>query len=131
VRDALAYAETTGRPVRIVSIDFQSAFDNIAHEYLYNILEEYGIPAHTRYLVRTIYSRATSMVQINGSHSSPVHIHSSIRQGCPMSSLLFALCIDPLLRILHKQLNGIRIGRKQKLVVTAYADDVTIFIHPN
>jgi hypothetical protein len=33
IRDAVAYAEVTHKPMCIVSLDFQGAFDNIAHEY--------------------------------------------------------------------------------------------------
>ena len=47
-----------------------------------------------------------------------------------MSMILFALCVDPLLRILEQKLPGIHIGnRANKTVVVAYADDVTIFVN--
>jgi hypothetical protein len=46
-----------------------------------------------------------------------------------MSMTLFALCVDPLLRILEKKLPGINIGKRaNKTVVVAYTDDVTIFV---
>ena len=46
-----------------------------------------------------------------------------------MSMILFALCVDPLLRILEQKLPGIHIGKRaNKTVVVAYADDVTIFV---
>ena len=46
-----------------------------------------------------------------------------------MSVLLFALCVDPLLRVLDQKLSGIRIGKRaRKIAVVAYADDVTIFV---
>jgi hypothetical protein len=47
----------------------------------------------------------------------------------PKSMLLFALCVDPLLRILDQKLMGIRIGKQaRKTVVMAHADDITIFV---
>jgi hypothetical protein len=43
--------------------------------------------------------------------------------------LLFALCVDPLLRILDEKLPSMRIGKRaRKTVVVAYADDITIFV---
>jgi len=43
--------------------------------------------------------------------------------------MLYVLCLNPLIRSLERSLNGIKIGRHQtKTVVTAYADDVTIFL---
>jgi hypothetical protein len=42
---------------------------------------------------------------------------------------LFALCLNPLLRILDDNLPGIQLGRRDsKTAVIAYADDITIFL---
>ena len=47
----------------------------------------------------------------------------------PMSKLLYALVLNPLLYPLERNLTGIRIGhRTTKPTVVAYADDVTIFV---
>jgi len=43
VRDFLAHYESTGTPLRILSLDFQNAFDLISHKYLFHILPRYGI----------------------------------------------------------------------------------------
>jgi len=43
--------------------------------------------------------------------------------------ILFALCVDTMLRILEQKLPGIYIGKlANKNVVVAYADDVAIFV---
>jgi hypothetical protein len=49
---------------------------------------------------------ATSMVQVNGHMSVPFPIQCSVRQGCPLSMILFALCINPLIPRLEQQLPG-------------------------
>jgi len=49
-----------------------------------------------------MYEEATSSIQIKGHVYGPIPIHRSVRQGCPMSMLLFALCVDPLLTILDQ-----------------------------
>ena len=52
-----------------------------------------------------------------------------VRQGCPVSMLLFALVLSPLLYLLEQNLLGIRIGhRTKKTAVVAYADNVTICV---
>jgi hypothetical protein len=43
IRDAVAYAEITKIPLCVITIDFQGAFDNLSHEYLFEILHEYGL----------------------------------------------------------------------------------------
>jgi hypothetical protein len=43
--------------------------------------------------------------------------------------MMYVLCLNPLIQSLETNLNAIKIGRRQsKTVVTAYADDVTIFL---
>ena len=47
-----------------------------------------------------------------------VHMGAGIRQGCPLSLLLFATVLDPFLRLLTKNIeNG---------MATAYADDIAL-----
>jgi len=42
--------------------------------------------------------------------------------------LLFALCLNPLIRTLEQNLTGMQIGsRRTKATVVAYADDATVF----
>ena len=50
-----------------------------------------------------MYEEAASSIQINGHVTGPIPIHSPVRQGCPMSMMLFALCVDLLLHILDQK----------------------------
>jgi len=48
IRDNIANAELTHTPVCILSLDFKGAFGNIAHSYLFAILESYGFSSKFR-----------------------------------------------------------------------------------
>jgi len=102
VRDAVAYATDTRTPMCVVTIDFQEAFDNISHTYLFAVLQEHGFSEQFQNRLKRMYDNAQSAVQINGYTSSPVSIRSSVRQGCPLSMILYALCLNPLLCTLEK-----------------------------
>jgi len=129
VRDAVAYVNTTRTPLCAVTIVFKEAFDKISHSYLFAILKEYGFSEQFQQRIRRMYDNATSTIQINGHRSGPIPIRSSVRQGCPMSMLLYALCLNPLLCTLENKLTGLRIERRgPKTAVVAYADDVTLFV---
>jgi hypothetical protein len=79
--------------------------------------------------IQNIYDQAISVAQVNGYLSSPIPIKSSIRHGCPLSMILYAIIINPLLNALQATLPGIQIGRRQPTTsVTAYADDITIIL---
>lgn len=60
--------------------------------------------------------------------SDKIPIKSSVRQGCPLSPLLFALYLEPFcLSILESQnIRGILI-KQAEVKVLAYADDVAVF----
>jgi hypothetical protein len=129
IRDTIADAEMTNGTLCILSLDFSEAFDRVTHEYLYGTLEKYGFDGWVIDRIRKMYEGATSVAQINGYVSREIPIRRSIRQGCPLSMLLFALCIDPFIRRLEEEIGRCRRnthGRRE--VVVAYADDVTIIL---
>jgi hypothetical protein len=129
IRDAVAYAELTGTPLCLLSIDFRKASDNIYHDYLIAILREHGFSEHFWRRIQNIYSKASSAVQINGFRSKPIPIKSFVRQGCPMGTLLYTIRLNPLLSTLERHLSGLRIGRgRDRTSVIAYAADVTILV---
>ena len=98
----------------VLSLDFQEAFDRISHQYLFTILRNYGFSDWFVERIKSMYGEAASSIEIHGHVSGLIPIHSSVRQGCPMSMLLFALYVDPLLRILDQKLPGMRIGKRAR-----------------
>ena len=101
VRDVIAYAEVTKQPICVASLDFSAAFDNISHACMEDVLRAPGFSKWFTHCIMRLYDGASSEVQINGFPSSLIPIRSSIRQGCPLSMLLFAVCLNPLLHALE------------------------------
>ena len=76
-----------------------------------------------------LYRNASSEVQINGFRSSHFPIHSSIRQGCPLSMQLYAICLKLLINTPKKVRTGIKIGQaRARIPAAAYANDVAVFL---
>jgi hypothetical protein len=127
VRNTTAFAEIKKTPMCIVSLDFQEAFDRISHTYLATILRSYGLSEWFVDRIRNMYEEAYSSVSINGHISGPIPIRCGIRQGCPLSMILFAMCIHPFLQMLDRNLSGVQLQRTiHRTAVIAYADDVTV-----
>ena len=78
-------------------LGFKAAFDKISHTYLFQILKPYGVNEAFQNRIKSMYERATASVQINGNVSRPIRIKCALRQGCPLSMQLYALCLNPLL----------------------------------
>jgi hypothetical protein len=129
IRETVAEVEWTNTPACIPTLDIKEAFDRVAHSYLYAALERYGFSTWFQRCIWQIYESATSSVQVNGHVSGLIPIKCSTRQGCPLSMLLFTLCLDPLLRKLDEDLNDHRPARSSgRPAVVAYADDFTVIL---
>ena len=129
IRDATANAQYTKSPLCIVTLDFEAAFDNISHEYLFAVLTGYGFSNEMRQRIRQLYENTTAAVKINGILSQQIPIKCAIRQGCPLSMQLYALRLDPLLKELQTIMIGSKKGKTQATnTVMAYADDVTLLV---
>jgi len=103
VREAIAQAEVKQAPLCVLTLEFQEAFDMISHQYIFAILRSYGFSNWFVERITGKYEEAVYWVQINGHIAGPIPIHCSIRQGCPMRVMFYAMCVDPLLRILEQK----------------------------
>lgn len=74
------------------------------------------------------------VVLLNGIPGAPIKLGKGLRQGDPLSPLLFIIAIDPLQHLLDKAtdqglLHRLR-GRATSVGISLYADDAAIFIAP-
>jgi hypothetical protein len=129
LRETVATAEARSEPVCILYLDFKEAFDRMAHANLYAVLEHYGFGPFMCGNIRKLYDGAESVAQINGFLTQPVEVKSGIRQGCPLSTILFTLCLDSLIRTINDNIKACRPARhRHKPVTVAYVDDVTLIL---
>ena len=94
-------------------------------------LSKFNLPLPFINSIRSLYSTASTAVLVNGAVSSPYKVTRGVHQGDPLSCLLFNLAIEPLACLLRESpdLAGFDIpGIRDKLIVSLYADDTTIYL---
>ena len=126
-----AYADHMEENGAIVALDQEKAYDKIDHYYLLQTLKKFNLPNTFINTVSSLYSTATTAVLINGVLSLPYKVTCGVRQGDPLSCLLFNLAIEPLANLLRSSpdLEGLQVpGIKGKLIVSLYADDTTVYL---
>ena len=85
-----------------LKIDFEKAYDRLEWRFIEECLEGMGFGTVFRGWVKGLLQNAEARVQVNGEVSGTFPITRSVRQGCPLAPLLFALATEPLIRSLLK-----------------------------
>ncbi len=124
------WAEATDTNGAIVALDQEKAYDKIAHDYLWRVLSRFGVPQAFIRTVKALYAHAHTSVMINGVLSQQYKVYRGVRQGDPMSCLLFDLAIEPLSAMIRQSnLGGFQIpGAVEALKATLFADDTTVYL---
>ena len=114
----------------LLCVDLEKAFDRIEHQYMYSTLAKFGLGNRFIKWVKLMYTDIRSQVLINGHLSNKIKIERSVRQGCPLSMLLFVLCNEPLLNQieLNEKIEGYKLPGGTNLKSMAYADDTSFII---
>ena len=127
IRNIIEQCTEWQRKLYINFIDFQKAFDSIHRESLWHILRYYGIPAKIVQLIKGFYDNFTCTV---GNNNLSFQVKTGVRQGCVMSSLLFNLVIDWVMRrTTEGPQRGIRWTPFTYLEDLDFADDLALTSH--
>lgn len=127
-RTILENSPAEGSQIAMIHIDLEKAFDRVCHRVLWEVLNKANVGNIVFEGVKMAYSGCTTRLVINNSLSEKINVLSSVRQGCPMSSLLFCLYLEPLcLSVIRSEhVEGYTMGNVE-VKVLAYADDVAFF----
>ena len=134
VRNYARRLQRTNTPSLLLKLDIKKAFDSVRWEYLLDLLQRRGFPSRFREWITALLRTSTSRVLLNGVPGNPIQHGQGLRQGDPLSPLLFVLAIDPLQQILdvateNGDLHRLR-GRGARLHTSLYADDIAILLAP-
>ena len=88
-----------------------------------------GIEGTYLNIVKAIYDKPTANIILNGKKLKAFPLRSGIRQGCPLSPLLFNIILEVLASAIReeKERKGIQIG-KEELKLSLFVDDMILYI---
>ena len=114
----------------ILLIDFEKAFDSLEWSFIDKSLEYFGFGPLLRKWITTFYTDVESFIMNNGHCSSRFIIERGVRQGDPLSALLFILAVEFLAAALKENPNikGIEIDNTEYLI-SQFADDTTMLLN--
>ena len=93
-------------------IGFKKSFDSLERDKLWTIMLNKGIPAHLITIIQKIYVENILRVNAgNGISEDSRVITQGVRQGCPLSPVLFSLYLNEVIKIWLQKLKLVNILR--------------------
>ncbi|KAH6593499.1 hypothetical protein BASA50_007309 [Batrachochytrium salamandrivorans] len=119
--------QNAGLNTHVLFIDIRKAFDTVPVGALLWKLQNMGFPRRTLAFLKALYTSSSARARAGSLLSDPFPVQRGVRQGCPLSGLLFNLFINDILDGvapitvpgLSRDTNPIR--------GLMYADDVAVF----
>ena len=98
----------------------KKAFDKIQHPFMIKTFQKVGREGTYLNIIKAIYDKPTANIILNGEKLKAFPLRSGIRQGCPLSSLLFNIVLEVLATAIReeKEIKGIQIGKRRSKTVT-------------
>ena len=129
LKDLMTYTATMKIPGYIVLVDFEKAFDSIEWDFLFKTLEAFNFGPKFIDWIRLLYTDISSCVGNNGYYSNYFKLTRGIRQGCPISALLFILVAEILAISLRQDtsIHGINLCNTI-FKIKMLADDTTLLL---
>ena len=132
IDDVIEYTKQANIAGILITIDFEKAFDSLNHQFLFKVLQAFNFGPFFVQWISTFYSKVSSCVMNNGFASNYFAVDRGVRQGDPLSPLLFILSLEILTSSIrqNKHIQGIKIGKKE-VKLALFADDMSCFLKDN
>ena len=135
IDDIINLSDKLDLPGYIVSLDFEKAFDSINKDTILAALKFFNFGDYFIKFVETLIKNSESCVANNGWLSSFFRVNKGVRQGCPVSPLLFILTVEILaIRIrAEENIKGLCFRNNTvetlPLKILQYCDDTTLLLN--
>ncbi|NXS40749.1 PO23 protein, partial [Balaeniceps rex] len=88
------------------------AFNTVSHLRIVLALKKKGVDDHIIALINNLYYNTTTHIDLKNEQSDPIGIQIGVKQGDPMSPVLFNLSVDSLLCKLEEEGCGYQLYSK-------------------
>ena len=128
LNDIMEYTELNKIPGIMVLIDFEKAFDTLEWHFLQNTLKYFNFGLNLRNWISAMYSDVESGIINGGYVTNYFKVSRGVRQGCPLSPILFILSAELLAQKIRQssKSKGIKLPGNVEVKLSQFADDTTL-----
>ncbi|KAH6586808.1 hypothetical protein BASA50_000173 [Batrachochytrium salamandrivorans] len=125
--DIIQRRQNAGLNTHVLFIDIRKAFDTVPVGALLWKLQNMGFPRRTLSFLKALYTSSSARARAGSLLSDPFPVQRGVRQGCPLSGLLFNLFINDILDgVAPITVSGLP-RDTTPIRGLMYADDVAVF----
>ena len=135
VQQTVKFLHSQKQPRILLKLDITKAFDSVSWAFLLEVLRKLGSGSRWCDMICGLLSSSSTQVLLNGIPGEGILHRRGLRQGDPLSPMLFILVMDVLNQMFTR---ASEVGLLQPLSsrpiqhrISLYADDVAIFLQPN
>ena len=130
IKDAVDYANGSDMSAALVSLDQEKAFDRVDWSFMIHVLEAMNFGPSFRSWVQLLYTSLFSQVLVNDYVSQLFPVTRGVRQGCPLSLLLYILVAETIACAIRQDPNidGLLLPNCSRAKLFQYADDTSVFV---
>lgn len=77
----------------------------IEWQSIHQVVKEFGVGVRFQTWFQLLYRDQSAIITYEGQSSSKINFGRGVRQGCPLSPLLFALALEPLAITIRNNIN--------------------------
>lgn len=117
-----------------LKLDIAKAFDSVRWDYLMEVMQQMGFGWRWREWITILLSTSSTAILLNGARGRWYKHFRGLRQGDPLSPMLFILAMEPMQRMFELATNEGLLSpinhRAATLRASLYADDAAVFLNP-
>ena len=128
----MKYANSRNIEAAILFLDQEKAFDRVDHQFLIKTLKHLNFGDYFISWIEIILKNITSRVKINGFLKEEIEVTRGVRQGDPVSALLYVIIAEVLGNQIrsNQNISGVTIRNIEQKILQ-YADDTQIIVSNN
>ncbi|GJZ58056.1 RNA-directed DNA polymerase, eukaryota [Tanacetum coccineum] len=128
LNELLQWCKSKKKQSLIFKVDFEKAYNSVRWDFLDDVLKKFGFGAKWRGWIQSCLRSSRCSIMVNGSPTEEFQVYKGLKQGDPLSPLLFILVMESLHISFQRVVDagifkGIAIGSSLVLSHMFYADD--------